>query len=581
MTSESHTATPPTRAEWVSLSWRSLRRIRSTGALVWGPLLLLLGYAIVWPLFSLETQASHGIQDYLSAYTAPGTVRMLQTTVALAVLATTFAFVAGLALAWASTRLPRRVAPVLQILPMTPLLVPAVAGVTGWAFLLSPRVGYLNEVLRMLPPFRADLEGPFNIYTFGGVVFVSGLLLTSFMYLFLFNGLQAGSGALDEAAAVSGASPLRTFLTVTLPQLRPSIVYGVGITLLLGLGQFAAPLLLGVPGNVEVLTTRIFGLLQAYPIPFGQAAALGAPLLVSGMLILIAQRIAIGDVRRYSFIGGRTYAQPRPPAWWSLPVVGVYGLLAVVLPILALTYVALSPYWTGSIRFDRLTLRNVMQLGANEHLSSAIFNSVASAGVTLLIVLPVGYMVARFLAGRAEAPRTVVRALDLLAMLPYGTPAILFGFSLLFAYTRPPFILYGSYALIIVAFATIMVPYSVRLQLATLLAAGEEPWEAARVSGANPLRVFLTVTIPLMRRGVASAAAIIFVLLFQEFGVALTVRTSSIQVVGTVLYDVYTAGTYPSVAVLALTMVSITAIGVGFALSVGGGDALARTGQTK
>jgi iron(III) transport system permease protein len=548
---------------------------------VWGPLLLLLGYAILWPLISLETQASSGLRDYVAAYTAPGTIRMLQTTVALAVLATTFAFFAGLALAWASTRLPRRVAPVLQILPMTPLLIPAVAGVTGWAFLLSPRVGYLNEVLRMLPPLRGNLEGPFNAYSFGGVVFVSGLLLTSFMYLFLYNGLQAGSGALDEAAAVSGASPLRTFLTVTLPQLRPSIVYGVGITLLLGLGQFAAPLLLGVPGNVEVLTTRIFGLLQAYPIPFGQAAALGAPLLVSGMLILIAQRVAIGDMRRYSFIGGRTFAQPRPAAWWSVPVVGVYGLLAVVLPLLALTYVALSPYWTGTIRFDRLTLRNVVQLGANEHLSSAIFNSLVSAGLTLLIVLPVGYLVARFLAGRAEAPRTVVRALDLLALLPYGTPAILFGFSLLFAYTRPPFILYGSYALIIVAFATIMVPYSVRLQLATLLAAGEEPWEAARVSGASPLRVFMTVTIPLMRRGVASAAAIIFVLLFQEFGVALTVRTSSIQVVGTVLYDVYTAGTYPSVAVLALAMVSITAVGVGFALSIGGGDALARTGQVK
>jgi iron(III) transport system permease protein len=166
----------------------------------------------------------------------------------------------------------------------------------------------------------------------------------------------------------------------------------------------------------------------------------------------------------------------------------------------------------------------------------------------------------------------------MLLLLPYGTPAVLFGFALLFAYTRQPLVLYGTLAIMIVAFATIMIPYAARLQLATLLSLGEEPWEAAKVSGAGPVRSFYTVTIPLMRRGASAAAAIIAVLLFQEFGVSLMVRSANVQVIGTVLYDQYNGGAYPAVAVLALIMVFITAIGVGVVLFVGGSDALSRSG---
>jgi iron(III) transport system permease protein len=328
-----------------------------------------------------------------------------------------------------------------------------------------------------------------------------------------------------------------------------------------------------------VITTKLFGLLQFYPPPYGEAAALGAPLLLIGVFVLIAQRWLIGDIRKYVTTGGRAVFSPRKPSWLAVPVVGLYALLAVVLPLLALIYVALSPYWTGSIALERLTLRNVYQvLFVNPYLESAIMNSVESVVITVALVLPIGYLLARYIGRRAWAPGAVVRLLDLLLLLPYGTPAVLFGFALLFAYTRQPLVLYGTLAIMIVAFATIMIPYAARLQLATLLSLGEEPWEAAKVSGAGPVRSFYTVTIPLMRRGASAAAAIIAVLLFQEFGVALMVRSANVQVIGTVLYDQYNGGAYPAVAVLALIMVFITAIGVGVVLFVGGSDALSRSG---
>ena len=74
---------------------------------------------------------------------------------------------------------------------------------------------------------------------------ITGLSLASFVYLFVSSGFENINGELIEAAQVAGSSRAGVFFKVVLPLLRPSLVYGGGVALLLGLGQFTAPLLLG------------------------------------------------------------------------------------------------------------------------------------------------------------------------------------------------------------------------------------------------------------------------------------------------------------------------------------------------
>lgn len=542
----------------------------------WIVLISCVGFLVLWPLVALEWQAlGHGLDDFRTVYLRPGIASIFVNTVILALSTTVFALIAGTGLAWCAVHLPPRARSMLAVLPMLPLVVPAVAGITGWVFLASPRVGYLNEALRLLPMFAGRSQGPLDVFTPVGIIFVSGLLLTSFMYLFVYNGLGNISLDYEAAAAIAGASPIRSFLTVTLPLLRPSVVYGAAITLMLSLGQFAAPLLLGTNAKFDVLTTTLFNMLQVYPPPYGQAAALGLPLLVAGAAVLVAQRRIIGDLQKYRLLPRSAASDRGSPL--AVIVVVLYATIAVLLPIAALTYVALSPYWIGEVTLRLLTLQQVRDaLFENPYLRSAIANSLEAVALTVVIVLPVSYFIAKYLAGRSRAPKTATRALDLFVLLPFGTPAVLYGFALLFAYTRPPFVLYGTLGIIIVAFATVMIPYGVRLQLATLLALGEDPWSAASVCGASPLRVFRTITLPLLRRGTSAAAAIMFVLLFQEFGVSLMVRSPGTQVIGSVLYDQYASGIYPTVSVLALVMVAISTLGVLIVLVGGGADNLTR-----
>ena len=109
-----------------------------------------------------------------------------------------------------------------------------------------------------------------------------------------------------------------------------------------------------------------------------------------------------------------------------------------------------------------------------------------------------------------------------------------------------------------IAYAVIMLPFAVRYQLAALIAMGKQTTEASRANGAGALRTFGLVILPLARSGIASAAAIMFVLLVHEFAVSLLLRAPNVTVMSVLLFNQYDAESYPAVAVIAVVMTVIT-----------------------
>jgi iron(III) transport system permease protein len=108
--------------------------------------------------------------------------------------------------------------------------------------------------------------------------------------------------------------------------------------------------------------------------------------------------------------------------------------------------------------------------------------------------------------------------------------------------------------------------------LATMIAMGNGYLEASRVSGAGLLTTNLKIVLPLVRTSMGGAAALMFVLLTHEFSASMLVRAPTTNVMGTVLFDYWTNGSYPTVAAIALVMTVVTAIGVVAAMAIGGRD---------
>ena len=155
-----------------------------------------------------------------------------------------------------------------------------------------------------------------DVYTVPWIVIITGFGLTAFVYLFVSAGFENINAELIEAAQVSGSSQLGVFFRVILPLLRPVLVYGGGVALLLGLGQFTGPLLLGRNAGINVLTTDMFLAVSQSPVDYGQAAAIGSPLLLFGIAVVIFQKFMLGDHSRFVTHGGKSFrGGANPPSW--------------------------------------------------------------------------------------------------------------------------------------------------------------------------------------------------------------------------------------------------------------------------
>jgi len=554
------------------------RRVGSRSWLTWAGLLVFLvavGYLVVMPLYRLQAEAfRNGAEGYRTAYTAPGIGRVIGYTVFLALGSLAIALVLGTLLAWAASRLPRRLG-FMRILPILPIVVPAVANVVGWAFLFSPRPGYLNHYLRMLPWWRHLTEGPVDIYTMPWIVILTGFGLTSFVYLFVSAGFANISAEHLEAAEVAGSSTWGVFFKVILPLLRPTLIYGGGVALLLGLGQFTAPLLLGRNGGIDVLTTNMYSAMTAYPTQYGTAAALGSPLLLLGIVIVVGQKFLLGNQRRFVTHTGRAFRHQAKGSKLAALGILLYSTMATILPIAALAIVSLTRFWSAQIVPSKFTLENYRTLFDTNTITDAIKNSVFCAVLAVLISLPVGFIAANILL-RLKGYRVVRTTIDIIVSLPLGVPAVVFGAGFLMTYTRGPLVLYGTRWVIILVYVTLMLPFAVRMQLSALIGLGEGYVEAARVSGSSLVGANLRVVLPLLRGSLGGAAALIFVLLTHEFAASILVRASTTQVMGTVLYDAWGNGTFPLVAAIALVMTAVTATGVIVAILIGGSESLTK-----
>lgn len=529
-----------------------------------------LAVLVLGPLVALQWRAiADGAHGYRGLFADDHLAETIGVTVGLAAGSVLIAVTLGVGLAWASHGLRGRWR-VLGGLTVLPIVVPPLATVTGWSFLLTPRIGYLNQLLRNVPWWSDLDEGPIDIFTVPWIVVITGLVLVPFVYAFVLTGLRGIDPSLLAAARVCGSRPGAVFFRVVLPLIRPQIFYGAAIVLLLGLGQFTAPLLLGRQEGIAVLSTEMYRISREGVGDYGIAAAYGSPLILSGVLVLLAQGRLVGDLRNFASNQGSRDLEPRRRQLIPVLALGTFFTVAVLLPLGALAIVAGSPFWSGKIDFGALTLENIRTMVSNDLTRESIATSVRLSVISVGLALPLCYVAASILAGVTRAPRGVRRAVDVLVNVPLAVPGVLFGAGVLFAATSGPISLYGSPWLIVIAYVIVVVPHVARLLLGRMVSLGRSYPEASRMCGAGPLRTHLRVILPLVRGGVAIAAAMGIALLTHEFSASLMVRTTRTQVMGTLLYDQWTRALYPNVAAVALIMCAVSATTVLVVWALGG-----------
>lgn len=532
-----------------------------------------LAFLVLMPLVRLQWLAiEDGGRGYVTAFTSSRIGKVIATTGMLTVGSVAIAMVLGVLLAYWAMRLPRGLR-WLRMLPILPIVLPPLASIVGWAFLLSPQSGLLNAGLRRLMWWSDATTGPLDVYTVPSIIVIVGLNMSSFVYLFVSAGFSNIGSELVEASYVSGSRNIGTFFRVILPLLRPSLIYGASVAILLTLGQFTAPLLLGTNEGIAVIPTEMYASIGGIYADYGAAAAYGSPLLIVAIIIAVGQRVALGDGKRFVTHGGKAFSSQWSSSSGAAAGISIFFVISTGLPLVALLLLALSPSWSAAMSPSSFTLDNFDAVFSRPDISEAVWNSVYTSCLAVLIVLPIGLIAASIL--RAGTGGSVVRRiLGFTVDAPLAIPAVLFGAGFLMTYTSPPLVLYGSQSILLIVYVTLMLPFATRMASTALTSLGTMYEEASYTSGAGPLRTKVLIVAPLMRPAISGAAALIFVMLSHEFTASVLVRAPFQQVMGTILYDYWLNGGYPTVAAIALIMSAVTAVGVFVALLLGGTNSL-------
>ena len=560
-----------------------LRRLRSLepANLLWLGMVAVLLFLVAGPigkllLVSFERPGGGGFtfDNYLQAYGRVRYLEALGNSLMLGALAAAIALVIAVPMAWAVSRTDMPGKSVVWVTVLGAFVMPPYLGAIGWILLAGPNSGVINRVWQAVGG-----SGPLvNVYSFAGLAFVIALYASPLLFIFVKSALDLVSSEMEDAANILGAGTWTTMRRVTLPLVLPAILGGMIIVFLETVALFGTPAILGIPARINVVTTQLWQFFE-YPVRVEVAAAYAMPLLLVTVALIAGQRALLsrrgyvaqtgkGGERRAIALGGWR--------WVMLGYCGLIGALAVAMPLLILLQASFARAWGRGLGWDNLTLANYGYLIFRHEMAlSSIWNtlwfSAAAATAAVGISLLVAYVAARRLVPFAGA-------LGALAMAPFVIPGIVMAIGFYAAYAPPPLSLYGTSAIVIMAFTARFLPIAFANASAAIRAVHPEMEEAARILGSGRLHALRRVTAPLLQRSLIGGWLIVFIVASRELSTAVFLVGPKTRTMAVLLYDLSEAGNFEQLAAFGGILLAITMLLVAVGMKLAGRDFMLRRG---
>ena len=430
-------------------------------------------------------------------------------------------------------------------------MVPPYVGAMAWLRLLNKNVGTVNLILRKL--FSMNIaEGPLSIYTLGGLIWV----LTTFYYPYAFitisRSMEKMDPTLEEASRISGAGAFKTVTHITLPMMMPSLMAGALLVFISAASCYGIPSIVGAPGNVHTVTTRI---IQYYGLGvdgINDATALAFFLIVVALIVLTVSDLFIGK-RQYVTVSGKsTTPNTVDLRKWRLPLtifMCLFALIAVIVPfftIVATSFkvdVGKTLLEAGNFTFDQWKV-----LFRTETLSSLknslIFGAVA-ATAGIIISCTMSYLLQRTtIAGR--------RIPNFLITLGSGTPSVVIALGLILT-MRGQFgvNIYGTAAILIIAYLIKYLMMGMRTVTSAMSQIHVSLEECSEISGASWLKTMMKITGPLIFPSIAAGWFLIFIPSFYELSMTALLYSEGTKTIGFQLYEYWTLTSQPQACAMA------------------------------
>ncbi len=351
------------------------------------------------------------------------------------------------------------------------LLAPSYLVALGWERLLEPQ-GVLDTSGIHPDVVRTLFYGPF------GVVFVLAMKGLPFAYLAISSALRELGEEFEDAVRVHGGGRIAA-IRVVIALLAPAIWSALAIVFAESVSDFGVAATLANDAHFPVATYTLFNSVEAFPIQFPVAAAVGWVLMGLAGIALLAQSWALRS-RSYRVLSGRSrparriHLSPgaRRGALGGLTLLLVLGLGVPVFAAVAASLIDNLGTLLGS---HGLTLSNYSDVLTNGDVRYALLPpllySAQAAAITATIAVVLGAVVARLLT--RSGAHVSARLLDLLLLTAVALPGIVFAAGYIFTYNQPVLShiglrLYGTTALLILGYVATALPATSRVLVGTV-----------------------------------------------------------------------------------------------------------------
>ncbi|WP_140921201.1 ABC transporter permease [Limnobaculum xujianqingii] len=448
-----------------------------------------------------------------------------------------------------------------------------------------------------------DLFGfvPWNIYSMTSIIIIAGLMHVPHAYLYISSALRNMGSDVEEAARISGASPFRVMVSVSLPMVRPAILYATVLLFFLGLEVFGLMLVLGDPEGNLVLATYLYKLTNKLGIPSYHLMAVVAVVLISITIPLIMlQRRLMRTANRFVTVKGKASQAHVLPLgkwrWVSAAVVILWLIVTIFVPLTGILLRAFVSNWgVGVSLFDQLSLDTFRTVFSQPNLIRAIINSVAigvfGGALAVICYTFIGLAMHR-------KPDRTTRFLDYSVLIPRAVPGILAGLAFLWVFLFTPMWMDKSLAdgymsvlpgaqwmrdnvivwmratrntifSVWLAYTVVWLAYGLRLISSALLQVGAELEEAARSTGAQRSQVTRQITVPLARYGLIGSWLLMFLIFEREYSTGVYLLSPGTETIGSMLVSLWATGAVDIVAALSFINIVLVMFGLGIALRFG------------
>ena len=508
---------------------------------------------VLWPVaqvFAEGFQASDdeggfSLEQFQRLLDKPMVARASRNTILLGITSATLSTIIGAVVAYTLTLTDIPWKRWLRILVVVTLISPPFA--VSFAFiLLFGRRGLITW----------DILGirEWSIYGADGILLVQLISNIPLAVLILMAVFASINRDLEDAAEDLGAKTFRVLRTITFPLVTPALLTAWLLNFISSISDFGNPMLIG--GSFQLLAPQAY--IQRVELFDPELSAALAMLLVIPALIAFGAQHRISNRRSYVTVtgGARTGHVRKLPGWFKWP------LFSIVLFLGTLNLLLYGSIFVGALvnnwGFDYTpTTRNLNALLVTaDQLGNSLYVSIIAGLMGGTIGLILAWLVSRRrFPGRA--------ALDFSGTLMYAIPGTVVGIGYIIAFNAAPYLLTGTFLIIIIAFSFRRLPVGLRSGVAAEKQLDPSMEEASLDLGASRVRTFSKITFPLLRNAFLAGVIYIFIRSMTDLSSAVFLNSARTQLFTVQMFNVMIRGTPSQAAAFAALLIVIILIALG------------------